>query len=312
MHGKENVLITGGLGNLGSWISRYLANKGYTVYILSRHATYQIDGIRYVLIEADITSLESLENALDFEVNYCIHAASFNEFFLDGYPKKALDVNVLGTRNLLEVLSKKNLKHFIYFSTFHVYGVSSGNITEKSSLKPKNDYASTHLFAEYYIQQFSFTHDINYSILRLTNSYGCPVNINSDKWYLVLNDLVKSAYENKEILLNSNGEASRDFIHMNDVASIVEKLLQINPMNEIFNLSSMKSIKIIEIARMVQKVYKKRYNLDINIFINDKDKYHYDSLIVDNSKLQNKIPYDISDKFIDEINAIFTLLEERK
>ena len=77
-----------------------------------------------------------------------------------------------------------------------------------TELNPKNDYASTHLFAEYYVKQFGLTHGLQYTILRLTNSYGSPTFVDSNKWYLVLNDLTRSAYENGRIIIKSNGKAN--------------------------------------------------------------------------------------------------------
>ncbi len=278
MSGK--VLITGGFGNLGSWISIHLAKLGYEMYILTREETHTLDDINYNIITCDITDITSLKKVLDFHIDYCIHTASINEFFLPNYPQNALNINTLGTRNLLEVLSEKNIKNFIYFSTFHVYGIHHGIIDENFTLNPKNDYASTHLFAEYYVKQFNFTHNLKYTIFRLTNSYGAPTFEDTTKWYLVLNDLVKSAYENNKIIIKSNGKAKRDFIHMSDVSDIVDKILKIDATNDIYNLSSNKSYEIIELANLVQKQYYERYNKNIDIQINENDKTIYKNITV--------------------------------
>jgi UDP-glucose 4-epimerase len=309
MNGKK-VLVTGGLGNLGSWISKHLVKEGYEVFILSRKAEKTIPNIEYKIIEADVTKINELEENLNFDIDYCIHAASYNEFFLQDYPKKALDINSFGTRNLLEILSRKNIKNFIYLSTFHVYGANSGIITEQSVLDPKNDYASTHLFAEYYVKQFGFTHNLKYTILRLTNSFGEPTFVDSNKWYLVLNDLVKSAFESNEIIIKSNGKAKRDFIYMGDVSVIVDKLLQLKATNEIFNLSSNKSYEIITLANIVKNVFQKRYNKDIKISINENDTAVYDLLVVKNDKLKSTIDFDITDNLEEEVENIFKLLEK--
>lgn len=308
MLGKK-VLVTGGLGNLGSWVSTYLARNGYEVYVLTRKEKNKLQDIDYKIIEVDITNIKELEVKLNFTIDFCVHAASFNEFFLDDYPKKALEINTLGTRNLLEVLTKKYLKNFIYFSTFHVYGTIGGEITEESPLEPKNDYGSTHLFAEYYIKQFGFTHNLQYTILRLTNSYGMPTFIDSNKWYLVLNDLVKSAYEKKKILLKSNGKVKRDFIYMGDVTNIVEKLLDREATNTIYNLSSNKTYEVLELANIVKKEYEKKYNKNIEIQINNDDKMTYDDISVKNYKLKSIINFEVIDKMSEEVNRIFDLLE---
>lgn len=307
----NKILITGGLGNLGSWISKYFASKGYDVYILTRKAKGEIPNINYTLIEGDICNLSELKEKLNFDIDYCIHAASYNEFFLMDYPKNALEINSFGTRNLLEVLCEKNIKNFIYISTFHVYGENFGIISEENDLNPKNDYASTHLFAEYYIKQFAITHKLKYTILRLTNSYGAPTFFNSDKWYLVINDLVKSAFEQNEILVRSNGKAKRDFIFMGDVSCIIEKIVKINATNDIYNLSANKTYEVLELANIVKKVYEKIYKKEINIQINNKDKSVHDLLIVKNDKLKSIIDFEINDKLDEEIENIFNLLEKR-
>lgn len=304
------ILITGGHGNLGSYITKELAKGGYDVYVLTRNSKNKIDDIDYKIIEADITDLESLNQKLNFEIDYCVHTASFNEFFLPDYPKEALNINALGTRNLLEVLSKKNIKNFIYFSTFHVYGLNSGIITEERHLNPTNDYASTHLFAEFYVKQFGFTNNLKYTILRLTNSYGVPTFIDSDKWYLVLNDLVKMAFENQKIVLHSNGKAKRDFIYMGDVATIVSKILNIKATNDIFNVSSSQIYEIVELANIVKNIFKFRYKKTIEIQINQHDKFIYEALEVKNEKLKSLINFTINDTIQEEINNIFDLLEQ--
>lgn len=307
MRGK--VLITGGLGNLGSWLSVHFANQGFDVYVLTRKEKIRFKDFGYKVIEADITDLEALKSKITMNFDICIHTASLNEHFLDNYPKQALLVNALGTRNLLEVLCVYGVKKFIYMSTFHVYGVNSGHITEAMPLFPKNDYATTHLFAEYYIKQFAFTCKLNYTIFRLTNSYGCPIDRNTDKWYLVLNDFAKSAYENQKIVLKTNGEALRDFIWMGDVCNIIEQATNLNTC-DIFNLSAGNSYKIVEIATIVKSVYAKRYSKIVSIEINKKDKNSYDVLFVDNHKLKRVIDFSLNDKFKEEINKIFDLLEQ--
>ncbi len=307
MSGKR-LLITGGFGNLGLWFSEYFTKQGYQLYILSKNIR---DSLSYKTIQADITNLDELkERVKSIELDYIIHTASYNEHFHKNYAKKALLVNSLGTRNLIEVFKDKNIKNFIYLSTFHIYGVTSGVIDETTPPNPKNDYASTHLFAEYYLKQFYNSSHFPYIIFRLTNSYGSPKSINTNKWYLVLNDLVKSAYLYRKITLKSNGEAKRDFIWMGDVCSVVEKSLDFKP-NSIFNLSSKKSYNILSLAKRVQKIYRERYGENIEITINREDRREALDLVVDNSRLMRVIDFKFSDRFDSEIENIFTLLESK-
>ncbi len=309
MIGKPKILITGGLGNLGSWLSEYFSYD-YDVYILSKNIKNKL-GCKYKILQADITDIEDLKLKLNFDFDYCIHAASYNEFFHKNYAKKGLEVNTLGTRNLIEVLEESQIKNFIYLSTFHVYGANSGVITEDHELNPKNDYASTHLFAEYYLKQFFHTHNFISVIFRLTNSYGAPKNINSSKWYLVLNDLVKSAYENQVITLKGNGKTVRDLIWMGDVCKVLESSLNIVS-NEIYNLSSGKTYRMMELAEKVQDVYQDRYGKKIEIIANKSDHTKTLELKVDNSKIQKVIDFEFKDNLDEEIDSIFSLLEKNK
>lgn len=308
MNGKLKILITGGLGNLGSWLS-YHFSEDYEVYILSKNSNIELD-CEYTLIKSDITDIIDLRKKLNFKIDYCIHTASYNEFFYDNYAKDALLINSLGTRNIVEVLKDKNIKNFIYLSTFHVYGKNEGTIDEQTQLEPLNDYASTHLFAEYYIKQYFKTDNFPFVIFRLSNSYGCPKYYNSSKWYLVLNDLVKSSFEKNKIILKSNGLGKRDFISMKDVCESVEKSLNINSsLDNIFNLSSSISFNMIEIAKKVQSIYFERYKKEIEIIINTKDTSTSKYLKVCNQKLLNTIDMNFKDDFELEINKIFDLLE---
>ena len=308
MNGKK-ILITGGLGNLGSWLTMHFS-KEFDIYVLSKNAVESLD-VKYTLIQADITNIKELEEQLSIDFDYCIHTASYNEFFHENYPKNALLINSLGTRNLIEVLKNKNIKNFIYLSTFHVYGKNNGHITENTNLMPLNDYASTHLFAEYYIKQFFQTDDFPFTIFRLTNSYGAPKYHNSSKWYLVLNDLVKGAYINNEITLKGNGKATRDFIWMGDVCSIIEKSLILNPNeNNIFNLSSNTCKSMLELAKKVQNVYINRYKKNIDIILNENDTTMSLNLNVCNNKVKTLLDFTIRDEFENEINKIFDLLED--
>jgi UDP-glucose 4-epimerase len=309
MSGKPKLLITGGLGNLGSWLSEYFSCK-YDVHVLSKNIHNKLN-CKYKLLQADISNLENLKLKLNIEFDFCIHTASYNEHFHENYSEKAIEVNTIGTRNLIEVLKDTKIKNFIYLSTFHVYGASSGLITEDSKLNPKNDYASTHLFAEFYLRQFLHSHDFKSVIFRLTNSYGAPKFINSTKWYLVLNDLAKSAYDNQVISLKGNGKAVRDLIWMGDVCSVLDHSLNMVS-SDIYNLSSGKTYQMMDLAKKIQVVYKKRYQKKIEIITSNNDDTKFLELKVDNSKIKKTLNFEFNDNLTEEIDSIFDLLDKNK
>jgi len=309
------VLITGGLGNLGSWLTDHLVNSGHEITVLASRKRNVLESLNFKFVSCDITDLSSVELALkDLEFDSVIHAASSNDFFEEGYDKSSLMVNAYGTRNLLEAFSKKTeLKNFIYLSTFHVYGAGEGDVNEDSLVLPRNDYAITHLFGEEYVQYFNRTQDLPFTIIRLSNSYGCPKEMNSSKWYLVLNDMAKSAFDTGEIVIRTNGKASRDFVWMGDVCSVFEKMVNNNlGENETYNLSSQKNFEVIEIANYVASAYRKKYGKEVLLKINENDTNNYKVVTVDSSKIQAKFETSFSVEFESEALKIFNLLEESK
>lgn len=304
---RKNLLITGGLGNLGSWLTDYFCRQNYHVFVLASRKRPILQELDFTFISCDITDLAQIREKLSATAfDFVIHTASVNDFFLDNFARDALLVNALGTRNLLEYFKDKNLEHFVYFSTFQVYGKRSGVITEETPAVPTNDYGSTHLFAEHYIRQFYANAKTPYSILRLTNSYGCPKDPDSSKWYLVLNDLSRMAAGQGEIVLKSNGQATRDFIWMGDVCSIVHQLLEIAPTNDTYNVCREKTYSMLEIAHFVQEAYEEMYGEKIPVRINEEDKTQYpDDLAVKAHKLKQIIEYSLSNKFKEEAKKIF-------
>ena len=307
---KKKLLITGGLGNLGSWLVDYALEK-FDVTVLTReNKKINING-SYEVILADITSKSALFTHLNhIPFNYVIHAASMNDGFVEGYADHSYNVNSFGTRNIINALNIDALEHFIYLSTFQVYGSYSGLIDEKSTTKPLNDYGLSHLVAEYFLQ--SHLREPKFSIIRLTNSYGCPKDINTTKWYLALNDLCRSAVKNHEIKLAGNGKSIRDFIWMGDVSNTLLKLLELAPQNEIYNLSREESISIYDVAKEVQSAFKEYYGDSIKILLNADDMSNPDqTLVVNCSKIKSRVDITYNNKFVDESIEMFKLLTKK-
>jgi UDP-glucose 4-epimerase len=309
---QKEILITGGFGNLGSWISLDLIKSKFAITILGRTKKKSKD-INAKFVFCDLTDLENTKKTLantDFDV--VIHLSSYNEFFEANYFENALSINTKGTYNLIQALAANPPKQFIYFSTFHVYGTTEGKVDENTICNPKNDYASTHLFAEYIVKQYCTNFNINYTIVRLSNSYGCPIFSDSSKWYLVLNDLAMSAFENNSINIKTNGEAKRDFIWMGDVVKVVKKMLLNKAVyNDTYNLSSGKTYSVIQIAKAVQKAYTETFKKTVPILTNKLDKTIYPILSVSNKKLQKVLSYKIENNFVAEAKKLFILLNSK-
>ncbi|TWX54050.1 NAD-dependent epimerase/dehydratase family protein [Colwellia hornerae] len=304
-----NILITGGLGNIGLWLTSYFLDGGHQVSVLGRNEKVKVEHENYRYIQADITCSETLSNAIDCYYDTCIHTASYNEHFQKDYSKKAVLINSLGTELLCIALKKYGVGKLVYLSTFHVYGQAEGVVTEKSSISPNNDYGLTHYFAEKYIEKNAKIHGLKYVIFRLTNSYGCPRDFYTDKWYLVLNDLCQQAYENKSIVLNSNGKALRDFIWMGDVVKVIDKSIYSDQcMSTVFNLSSGNTFDVLTLANIVNDAFSSIYKDKLVISVNRNDLSEYNNLIVSNEKLLNVIDYKVENNFFSEAKKTIRML----
>lgn len=305
-----HFLVTGGYGYVGSFLVKELLDNNHEVTILS-HQKHDIEPLHKArFLKADIRSLEDCKIISGLKFDACVHCASLNEGFLPDYPRRALEINALGTRNIAQVWSDSQKGRFLYFSTFHVYGRSHGEVIENLVPAPRHDYALTHLFAEEYLKMLSLGGGLNFSTFRLSNGFGVPMHKDSTKWHLVLNDFCKSAVENKKIVMKSNGLALRDFIHLKDVASIVRICLEENKLedNEVYNLASSQTFSMLDLAHAVQSAYKLRYNQDIMIERNLEDKTEPRELKVCSRKLQKIHSFKPNLNFESEAQNLFELL----
>ncbi len=302
MRGK--LLITGGTGYLGSRIAR-LMQPFYEITLQTVSGRKLDDNYHY--FKADFSRPDDLSQLQKQDFDYVIHLASYNEMSDPEYGYKALKINTEGTRNLLDHLPP-SVRHFIYFSTFHVYGKKEGVITEDTPPDPVHDYALTHWFAEKYVEQFHRTKGLPYTIFRLSNSYGCPEYSDSSKWYLILNDLARMAWKDRMIKLNSNGKAMRDYVWMNDVAEACKAVLHMPAQNTLFNLGSGKSYSTYFIAEQVRDAYLEVTGRRIPIEVNESDTSSGNELYFHNSKLLRLTGITFHEAFQQEAKAIFELL----
>ena len=266
---RKTILITGGLGYLGSRIAQsLLTTNKYKIVIGSRNNKVdlpkQLAGCS--LAQIDLLEKNSIQKSLK-GVDIIIHLAAMNANECSINPSKALLVNGLGTLNLVQSVKDSSVKKIIYFSTAHVYGFPlSGNITEDTLARPINHYAITHRIAEDYIIKVGREGKISTTIVRLTNAIGCPINKYTNCWMLVANDIAKQIVEKNNIYINTSGKQLRDFIPISNITSAVIFLLEShNAYGEVFNLGSGVSMSILDLAKLSSTRAKVTLDIDVSI-----------------------------------------------
>ena len=228
----------------------------------------------------------------DFEI--LIHLISLDHKKSESNPQKVLSINVLPTWNLLDSFSKQGLKKFIYFSTFQIYGNPIGRMIKVGDLPiPQNMYGLSHYLSEIITDYYNYKTDTECTNIRLSNSFGAPVFHENNCWWLAVNDMIKMAFNNKQINLLSDGTPQRDFIHIEDICNSIEVIINsdMTKHHNTMNIASGRTFTIFEFALKIKNVYKKLYNIDIPIFQND------NSLLIENNFPLPKDKYcvDISD-----------------
>jgi len=307
------VLVTGGFGNLGSWLVKRFLVERWNVTVLARRycPTFAAAGaVDY--LECDVADAEQCEAALRGRAfDAAIHLACASQSTRPSYYREALLVNTLGTRNILEHLDRATLRQVIFFSTAQVYGVGEGVITEETPPAPHNDYSATHWYAEHYVREYERTRAVPCVVLRLSNSYGCPKDATTSQWSLVLNDLARMACLKGEIRLQSNGLAWRDFIWMGDVSEAVVRILRREPrLSGLFNLSSGSSVQLRDLAERVRAAYRLEFGVDVPVRLNEADPARpKEPLVVSSERLKAAIDFQLHDRVEEEARAIFRLVK---
>ena len=262
----SKVLLTGGTGYIGQYMANLLMTKGYEVVITSRSHDKTVMGYENRTMELlNISTIKGICRQIDI----VIHMANLDEILVKSQPQEAFLANSYATRELYLDAVDHGVKHFIYLSTFHVYGASEGEIDEETTVNPQSDYALSHFFAEEYLRQLSRnTHHCKVSVVRLTNGIGLPLK-GVKKWYLVINDFCRTAYYKKQIILKSNGLPIRDFVAIRDIIEaifiLIRKSNQQNEYFSIYNISSQCTYSIRQIAYLVKETCYEKYHMDVTL-----------------------------------------------
>ncbi len=282
------ILITGGSGLLAGRLAKFLS-KHNNVTLLSRKNIKNI-------LEADSVYTMHYQNQNDFnqdiiDHDIIIHASSPNAI-------DSKDINISKryleeTKTLIDMASiSKNVKKFIFLSSIRVVSDNyQGLITENMAVNPSSDYGKLKNEIETYLRVKKSANNMSKIILRITNGYGYPIHNLSDCWNLVVMNICKQAIENGEIKLKSSGQAYKDFIPISTIAKVVNAIAIDENLDstEIFNVSSGKSLKIIDFIMKVNEKLEFKLSKKIKISLNNSDNaLPALNFTIDNSKIKNR------------------------
>jgi len=158
-------------------------------------------------------------------------------------PEKFINNSILSTAQILEEVNQLNVNKIIYVSSSSVYANNS-YASENDKLEPSSLYSALKIANEILIAKFCEINNYDYTIARVFNMYG-----GFDR-FSVIHKIIDSAKHNKIFHMANNGSGIRDFIHVDDVASIVMKLFNHQNISHI-NIGSGVGISVKEIVSLL-------------------------------------------------------------
>ena len=228
---NERILVTGGNGYIGKFLVQRLIAEGYSVGVFSK-GVGEIPNVDF--FQGSILNLSDLNDVIkSFNPDVVFHLAGLTI----GNSEELKTVNFLGTKNLCESFSGK----IIFASTPLVYLGGKVPFVENDSLSANGAYAESKLLAEDHLKKRG-----NTLIFRIGVVYGPNQN---NKMFI--SDVV-TALRNKEKIVMTMGEQTRDFIYIKDLIDVFTLALK-KDLVGVFNLSSGEEIALKEVIEIVKK-----------------------------------------------------------
>ncbi|OGS22893.1 MAG: hypothetical protein A2252_07390 [Elusimicrobia bacterium RIFOXYA2_FULL_39_19] len=263
----KKILITGGLGFIGSNIAHRLVEMGAEVTILDALLPiyggnkYNINGIekKIQLVIGDLRDFRLVEKLVEDKDIIFNLAAQVSYIDSINIPFEDLDINCKGHLIVLDACRHKNPKAIIVFSSSRmVLGkIVKTPVTEKHPTEPLSIYGIHKLTAEKYYLAYNKTYGLKTIVLRITNPYGLRQQMKHNK-YSLIGWFLRQAMENKTIKIFGDGSQLRDYIYIDDIvegflkAAICDKAI-----GRIYNIGYGRSVKFSEMAKTVIDVVKK-------------------------------------------------------
>lgn len=218
---------------------------------------------RFRFFKLDIRDTEKLIELLDREkpdmiVNF-VGQAEVNTSWI--YPEQWFETNTMAIVNLAQNLRQKNyLKKYLSFSSPEVYGSMRENTPENDNYKPTTPYAVSKLAGDLFLQTLHIKEKFPVVFTRAANVYG-P----SQQLFRIIPKVIIQCKKGEKITLNNAGRSRRGFIHANDVAEAVWKVLQHEKTGEVYHIA--RKGELVSMKELVEKICK-RMNIDFESAVN--------------------------------------------
>lgn len=229
----KKILITGGSGFIGTHLAERLA-QDFDVVLFDNGRRDSLalapelrNHPRVKFIAGDVLKADSVRGAFDDGVDTVVHLAAiagvssyYNETL------RTLQVNMLGTVNVLEEAARRKINHLVYFSSSEIFGTDALWVSEDQpcGIGPSSDrrwvYATSKLASEHLCLRYAETYDFFASVVRPFNIYG-PRQLGEG----AISNFCRAAIEGKPITVFGDGSPIRAWCYVSDIVDAVCRIL---------------------------------------------------------------------------------------
>jgi UDP-glucose 4-epimerase len=255
------ILITGGLGFLGSNLAESLVEKGYQVVLVSRSDRKKQNIASFAekikLEYGDVTDLDWIQGIIskycpDVIFHFAGQLTSYESFEKPFYD---IDVNSKSTLAILEAMrSIEKPCRFILGSTFWVVGKPEQlPINEETPCNPRNIYAADRLASENYCKIYYATYDLDTIVMRLTNTFGVKEQYDNPR-KAALNYLLYKGFKGETVPIYKEGNFFKDYIYISDVVSAAEAIKERGKAGECYFVGTGVKTWFYEIGKWIEEL----------------------------------------------------------
>jgi UDP-glucose 4-epimerase len=247
------ILVTGGAGFIGSHIVEHFQSNGEVRVLDNLRSGFRqnLAGLKHEFIEASILDREAVRGAVQ-GVDYVFHLAATTSVPESlAKPAECEEININGTRLVLEEAARAGVKKLVFSSTAAIYGDNPVvPKVETMPPEPKTPYASTKLEGERLCRQFAESGRLPTVCLRYFNVFG-PRQDPGSEYAAVIPVFLRRALIHEPITIYGDGEQTRDFIFVQAVAAANAHFAMRLPVGGVFNVAGGVRMTINDLAATI-------------------------------------------------------------
>lgn len=245
---KNNLLVIGGTGFIGRHLIMSAINSGYNVSSISLNLPeeeFRIQGVNYY--KGNIIDLSSIKFIKDINFEYVVNLGGYvDHTLLQNGGNNVINAHFNGLRNIINCLSKQNLKHFIQIGSSDEYGKGLAPQNEALRELPTSPYSLAKVASTHFLQMLYRTENFPSTIIRLFLTYGPGQKENR-----FLPQVIKGCINDKSFP-TTDGNQIRDFCYIDDVIRAILLIFKSDrTIGEIINVGSGIPVSIKLIINMV-------------------------------------------------------------